>query len=179
MTKKEPAVKKERDMSPPPPPARVKKEKEDRDRDRSNGTTTASQRRRESAMYTSSEEEGEEGEDTSGTSLMRNNIAARKAANGNANGTKSLRARYQASYMTYLDTFRTAMSQKERIEALLEGGSEAGDAASLSEGELLDFDGLNKLVGETKSKWEELKGIQREWEGSRGSKSSMVGVGRE
>ncbi|KAG7098881.1 hypothetical protein E1B28_000781 [Marasmius oreades] len=74
-----------------------------------------------------------------------------------------LRARYRSSYLEYLDTFRTAMTQKSKIENLLQHYGE-GSVASFTDSdgeELLDYDRLTHVVGETKRMWDELQGIQQ------------------
>ncbi|KAK1221742.1 hypothetical protein PQX77_015441 [Marasmius sp. AFHP31] len=79
-----------------------------------------------------------------------------------------LRARYSSSYVSYLDTFRTAMTQKSKIESLLQSYGE-GSVASVTDSdgeELLDLDRLTQVVGETKRMWDELQGIQQAYETS-------------
>ncbi|KAJ8077107.1 hypothetical protein PM082_001535 [Marasmius tenuissimus] len=79
-----------------------------------------------------------------------------------------LRARYSSSYVSYLDTFRTAMTQKSKIESLLQSYGESSVASVTdSDGEeLLDYDRLTQVVGETKRRWDELQGIQQAYETS-------------
>ncbi|KAF9264261.1 hypothetical protein L218DRAFT_944054 [Marasmius fiardii PR-910] len=77
-----------------------------------------------------------------------------------------LRARYRTTYMEYLETFRTAMTQKSKIENLLQNYGE-GSVASFTDSdgeELLDYERLAQVVGDTKRVWDELQGIQQAYE---------------
>jgi len=67
-----------------------------------------------------------------------------------------LRSRYQSKYGHYLDTYSKIVAQKRKIEAILNGESDA-------EGEIMDPDELKRLSAEHKNQKEELEFIQDKW----------------
>jgi RNA polymerase II elongation factor ELL len=67
-----------------------------------------------------------------------------------------LRSRYQSKYGHYLDTYSQIVAQKRKIEAILNGESEA-------EGEIMDPEELKRLSAEHKNQKEELEFIQEKW----------------
>jgi RNA polymerase II elongation factor ELL len=67
-----------------------------------------------------------------------------------------LRSRYQSKYGHYLDTYSKIVAQKRKIEAILNGESEA-------EGEIMDPEELKRLSAEHKNQKEELEFIQDKW----------------
>ncbi|KAG2154367.1 uncharacterized protein EDB93DRAFT_1081312 [Suillus bovinus] len=67
-----------------------------------------------------------------------------------------LRSRYQSKYGNYLGTYAQILAQKRKIEAILNGESEA-------EGEILDPEELKRLSTEHKNQKEELESIQEKW----------------
>ncbi|KAG1762898.1 hypothetical protein EDD22DRAFT_889486 [Suillus occidentalis] len=67
-----------------------------------------------------------------------------------------LRSRYQSKYGHYLGTYSQIVAQKRKIEAILNGESEA-------EGEIMDPEELKRLSTEHKSQKEELEFIQEKW----------------
>ncbi|OAX41123.1 hypothetical protein K503DRAFT_736194 [Rhizopogon vinicolor AM-OR11-026] len=67
-----------------------------------------------------------------------------------------LRLRYQSKYGHYLDTYSKIVTQKRKIEAILNGESEA-------EGEIMDPEELKRLSTEHKNQKEELEFIQDKW----------------
>ncbi|OJA20516.1 hypothetical protein AZE42_01611 [Rhizopogon vesiculosus] len=67
-----------------------------------------------------------------------------------------LRSRYQSKYGHYLDTYSKIVTQKRKIEAILNGESEA-------EGEIMDPEELKRLSTEHKNQKEELEFIQDKW----------------
>jgi RNA polymerase II elongation factor ELL len=67
-----------------------------------------------------------------------------------------LRSRYQSKYGHYLGTYSQIVAQKRKIEAILNGESEA-------EGEIMDPEELKRLSTEHKNQKEELEFIQEKW----------------
>lgn len=67
-----------------------------------------------------------------------------------------LRSRYQSKYGHYLGTYSQIVAQKRKIEAILNGESEA-------EGEIMDPEELKRLSAEHKNQKEELESIQEKW----------------
>ncbi|KAG1870238.1 hypothetical protein DFJ58DRAFT_765245 [Suillus subalutaceus] len=67
-----------------------------------------------------------------------------------------LRSRYQSKYGNYLGTYSQIVAQKRKIEAILNGESEA-------EGEIMDPEELKRLSAEHKNQKEELESIQEKW----------------
>lgn len=67
-----------------------------------------------------------------------------------------LRSRYQSKYGHYLDTYSQIVAQKRKIEAILNGESEA-------EGEVMDPEELKRLSVEHKNQKAELEFIQEKW----------------
>jgi len=67
-----------------------------------------------------------------------------------------LRSRYQSKYGHYLGTYSQIVAQKRKIEAILNGDSEA-------EGDIMDTEELKRLSAEHKNQKEELESIQEKW----------------
>jgi len=176
------SLSKARDLSLPkkpvettsPPPKIIKKEPSPLPPSPSNSSSKADQRpkpsgavkpRRKSPVYTSSDEgeipelprkptqdpstntERSKGKDQSARLRSSHPIPADR------NG---LRSRYQSRYGHYLDTYSQIVAQKRKIEAILNGESDA-------EGELMDPEELKRLSAEHKSQKAELEVIQEKW----------------
>lgn len=125
----------------------------------------ASKSRRRSPIYTSSDE-GEISEPPrKSVQDPPTNTDRSKGKEGRARPRASyplppdrngLRSRYQSKYGHYLGTYSQIVAQKRKIEAILNGESEA-------EGEIMDPEELKRLSTEHKSQKEELEFIQEKW----------------
>ncbi|KAG2111164.1 uncharacterized protein F5147DRAFT_686586 [Suillus discolor] len=161
-------IKKESSPLPPPrtalptqPPPLNSPSKTDQ-RPKLNG---ASKVRRKSPIYTSSDEgEIPEPPQKSAQDPSTNTDRA-KGKEGRARPRSSyplpsdrngLRSRYQSKYGHYLGTYAQILAQKRKIEAILNGESEA-------EGEIMDPEELKRLSAEHKNQKEELESIQDKW----------------
>ncbi|KAH7875239.1 hypothetical protein F5879DRAFT_978193 [Lentinula edodes] len=179
-----------KEPSPPPLPAKkVKKELSPVPRHTSpisnhsnkSSSTKGAKFRRKSPIYTSSEDEDNQRHpspalptptaSSSSAGSRRSHLSTNDAlTDGNLNEhsheadhRNALRSKYTASYVKYLSTFQTLVSQKQEIERLL---NRASSRSSDSDGdvELLDFEGLTKTLSQNKQQWEELQSIQLEHE---------------
>ncbi|KAG0700840.1 hypothetical protein DFH29DRAFT_876312 [Suillus ampliporus] len=176
-------IKKESSPLPPPPPKKIKKESSPLPPPRptlptqpppSNSPSKTDQRakpngvskaRRKSPIYTSSDE-GEIPEPPRKSAQdPSTNTDRSKGKDGRARPRSSyplppdrpgLRSRYQSKYGHYLDTYSQIFTQKRKIEAILNGESEA-------EGEIMDPEELKRLSTEHKHQKEELVSIQEKW----------------
>ncbi|KAG1777776.1 hypothetical protein EV702DRAFT_222969 [Suillus placidus] len=161
-------IKKEPSPLPPPrtalptqPPLPNSPSKTDQ-RPKLNG---ASKARRKSPIYTSSDE-GEIPEPPRKSAQdPSTNTDRSKGKEGRARPRSSyplppdrngLRSRYQSKYGHYLGTYSQIVAQKRKIEAILNGESEA-------EGEIMDPEELKRLSAEHKNQKEELEFIQEKW----------------
>lgn len=125
----------------------------------------ASKARRKSPIYTSSDE-GEISEPPRKSAQdPPTNTDRSKGKEGRARPRASyplpsdrngLRSRYQSKYGHYLGTYSQIVAQKRKIEAILNGESEA-------EGEIMDPEELKRLSTEHKNQKEELEFIQEKW----------------
>lgn len=125
----------------------------------------ASKARRKSPIYTSSDE-GEIPEPPRKSAQdPSTNTDRSKGKEGRARPRSSyplppdrngLRSRYQSKYGHYLGTYSQIVAQKRKIEAILNGESEA-------EGEIMDPEELKRLSAEHKNQKEELEFIQEKW----------------
>ncbi|KAG1751448.1 uncharacterized protein EDB91DRAFT_1105640 [Suillus paluster] len=177
-----PKIKKE--SSPfPPPPKKIKKEPSPLPPSRptlptqappSNSPSKVDQRtklngvskaRRKSPIYTSSDEGEIPEPPLKSAQDPSTNTDRSKGKDGRARPRSSyplppdrngLRSRYQSKYGHYLDTYSQIFTQKRKIEAILNGESEA-------EGEIMDPEELKRLSAEHKIQKEELEIIQEKW----------------
>ncbi|KAG2366314.1 hypothetical protein BDR07DRAFT_1607022 [Suillus spraguei] len=143
---------------PPPPNSPSKIEQ----RPKSNG---ASKARRKSPIYTSSDEGEIPEPPRKSVQDPSTNTDRSKGKEGRARPRSSyplppdrngLRSRYQSKYGHYLGTYSQIVAQKRKIEAILNGESEA-------EGEIMDPEELKRLTAEHKNQKEELESIQEKW----------------
>ncbi|KIK27576.1 hypothetical protein PISMIDRAFT_8008 [Pisolithus microcarpus 441] len=147
------------------------------ERPKTNGPST--KMRRKSPIYTSSEDEGEIPQpmlQARRTSLPPAPTGMDLGTNGNESRHRSrtslplptdhaaLRARYRTSYAKYLDAFSKIVTQKQHIEAMLNGESE-------SDIDLMDPDEHMKLRMEHNALKEELERIQGAYKGTSSSPS--------
>ncbi|KAJ4468188.1 hypothetical protein J3R30DRAFT_3560131 [Lentinula aciculospora] len=150
----------------------------------SNSSTKGAKFRRKSPVYTSSDDEiaprhpnsalPTPTASSSSTGSHRSHSSTDGAlinrnANVNEQGHESdhrnaLRSKYTASYVKYLNTFQTLVSQKQEIERLLNRAGSESRSDSDGDVELLDFEGLTKILSQNKQQWEELQSIQLEHE---------------
>ncbi|KAJ3982408.1 hypothetical protein F5890DRAFT_1529983 [Lentinula detonsa] len=182
------AIRKE--PSPLPPPAKkVKKELPPVQRHTSTASTSSTKSstkgtrfRRKSPIYTSSEDEDDHrfpspalptptaSSSSSGSRLSHpttNGVTTNGTVNENGHESdhrSTLRTKYTTSYVKYLNTFQTLVSQKQEIERLLNRPGSESRSDSDGDVELLDFEGLTKILGQNKQQWEELQNIQLEHE---------------
>ncbi|KAJ3887074.1 hypothetical protein GG344DRAFT_56313 [Lentinula edodes] len=177
---------------PSPPPLAAKKVKKElspvprhtspiSNHSNKSSSTKGAKFRRKSPIYTSSEDEDNQRHpspalptptaSSSSAGSRRSHLSTNDAlTDGNLNEhsheadhRNALRSKYTASYVKYLSTFQTLVSQKQEIERLL---NRASSRSSDSDGdvELLDFEGLTKTLSQNKQQWEELQSIQLEHE---------------
>lgn len=147
-------------LTQPPPPS-TSPSKTDQ-RSKLNG---ASKARRKSPIYTSSDEGEIPEPPRKSTQDPSTNADRSKGKEGRARPRSSyplppdrngLRSRYQSKYGNYLGTYSQIVAQKRKIEAILNGESEA-------EGEIMDPEELKRLSAEHKNQKEELEFIQEKW----------------
>ncbi|KAF5389495.1 hypothetical protein D9757_004324 [Collybiopsis confluens] len=126
--------------------------------------------RRKSPIYTSSEDEDHSRQisppASSSSSRPRSyDNAGNDASRSPDNNRRTLRTKYTASYVEYLGTLHTLLAQKSEIERLLATETRSGSRTdSDGEVELLDYEGLSKILSENKQQWEGLQRIQQAWE---------------
>ncbi|THV08594.1 hypothetical protein K435DRAFT_788017 [Dendrothele bispora CBS 962.96] len=77
-----------------------------------------------------------------------------------------LRARYTHEYRQYLKTFQAALDERSKIERLLENFPDGSDGSLTDDGglDLMDKEGLSKIVGDNKKLRQELQNIQQAYE---------------
>ncbi|KAJ3995148.1 hypothetical protein F5050DRAFT_1574208 [Lentinula boryana] len=167
------AIRKE--PSPPPLPAKkVKKELPPVQRHTSTASTSSTKSstkgtrfRRKSPIYTSSEDEDDHRFPSPAlpTPAASSSSSGSRLSHPTTNDHRStLRTKYTTSYVKYLNTFQTLVSQKQEIERLLNRPGSESRSDSDGDVELLDFEGLTKILGQNKQQWEELQNIQLEHE---------------
>ncbi|KAF9071126.1 hypothetical protein BDP27DRAFT_1446610 [Rhodocollybia butyracea] len=163
-----------KELSPLPPPLRVTASTSSIKGSASKTTKL----RRKSPIYTSSEDEADPGHSsppipspptvtsssssTSSRHSHSHNSTATEdqtLANGHDANHRDLRTKYTSSYMKYLGTLQALVSQRNEIERLLakESGSRSDSDGDI---ELLDYEGLSKIMSQNKQQWEELQSMQ-------------------
>ncbi|KAJ3776475.1 hypothetical protein FB446DRAFT_842362 [Lentinula raphanica] len=169
----------------PPPAKKIKKEAPVAQRHASTASTSSTRSstkgtkiRRKSPIYTSSEDEDETPfpistlpTPTPTVSSSSSNTRLSHPTNNNVLNNEhetdhrsALRSKYTSSYLKYLNTFQTLVSQKQEIERLLNRSGSASMSDSDGDVELLDLEGLTKILTQNKQQWEELQSIQLEHE---------------
>ncbi|KAF9227150.1 hypothetical protein BS17DRAFT_878158 [Gyrodon lividus] len=135
------------------------------ERPKANGTTKV---RRKSPIYTSSEDEGEipqpRKRNPSPPTVSDRSNSDQSSGKGSRHRSRAsyplptdhaaLRALYQSQYIDYLGAFSKVVAQKRKIEAILNGDSEA-------EVDMMDPDDLTKLSMEHKTLKAELENIHQ------------------
>ncbi|KAF8840692.1 hypothetical protein BDN67DRAFT_980858 [Paxillus ammoniavirescens] len=159
-------IKKESTPMPPPrAPSTTQERPSNSPRPKTNGTTKA---RRRSPIYTSSEDEGEipqprkhdpspppiSDRSNSGQSSGKESRLHSRTLYPLPTDHAALRALYHSQYGDYLGTFSKVVAQKRKIEAIINGDSDA-------EVDVMDPDDLTKLSMEHKTLQAELENIRQ------------------
>ncbi|KIJ04733.1 hypothetical protein PAXINDRAFT_94371, partial [Paxillus involutus ATCC 200175] len=159
-------IKKESTPMPPPrAPSTTQERPSNSPRPKTNGTTKA---RRRSPIYTSSEDEGEipqpRKHDPSPPPVSERSNSGQSSGKESRHRSRTsyplptdhgaLRALYHSQYGDYLGTFSKVVAQKRKIEAILNGDSDA-------EVDVMDPDDLTKLSLEHKTLQAELENIRQ------------------
>ncbi|KIK67070.1 hypothetical protein GYMLUDRAFT_37110 [Collybiopsis luxurians FD-317 M1] len=166
-------VKKDSSVVPPPPRLAASSSASSSTKSSSIKSTKS---RRKSPIYTSSEDEGNSRQPSlasptppTASSSSSSSHHSHTSANGVSTHThdgdrRVLRTKYTASYVEYLGTLHTLLAQKSEIERLLASESRPGSrSGSDGEVELLDYEGLSKILTENKQQWDVLQSIQQAW----------------